>query len=187
MLDATFHAGKGIRTFEINLSPNLTGEINLTAVASNAVSEVSNFTLFRHYYAINGFFLLTHPSTVFKNAEIVLIRENSARLPQGNVSITLQYGDGNVTVLSIDAGNSSFLNPGYIFPYRYLAEGEYNVVVNITSLIDKQTLNSKLEIVEPIQNISVSFPFFCFRIDSILKTYAREKAVSQVSSERFLI
>lgn len=121
------------------------------------MSEASSSLVFLSYYAINGFSLLqVHPSTIYKNASIYLVRESSANGPQGPISVSVQYGDGNCTFLSIDADDASFLDPGYLFAHHYSVEGQYDVVVNITSPVDQNVFTSTIDIIEPIHNISVS-------------------------------
>lgn len=155
ILKHTFHSGKGIRTDTIDLNPNLTGEVNMTALAFNGVSDASSSLVFLIYYAINGFSLQVHPSTIYKNGSIYLVRESSANGPQGPISVSVKYGDGNSSFLSIDADDASFLDPGYLFAHHYSVEGQYDVVVNITSPVDQKVLTSTINIIEPIQNISV--------------------------------
>lgn len=163
MFKTTFHSGKGVRSFEVNLSPTTAGEINLTAIANNAVSTASSSRVFNLYYVINGFSLVAHPSTIYKDASIQLLREDTANLPQGRLTIVIQYGDGNFSSLSIDSGDPSLKHPGHVFSYPYIAEGQYQVVVNISSPIDEQVLTSTLKVIEPIQNITVRHLNFLLR------------------------
>lgn len=86
----------------------------MTALAFNGVSEASSSLVFLIYYAINGFSLQVHPSTIYKNASIYLVRESAANSPQGPISVSVQYGDGNNTFLSIDADNASFLDRSWL-------------------------------------------------------------------------
>lgn len=156
-LQTSFHAGKGTRTSSVDLLPTTAGDLNITALANNAVSEESTSILSSYLYSINGFSLVVGPSTIYKNASIYLKRASSADLPQGNISIVLQFGDGNLTSLNLSASDPSFLNPGLLFTHHYTTEGSHNVVANIMSNIDSKSLTAIISIVEPIENISVRF------------------------------
>ncbi|XP_062602879.1 uncharacterized protein LOC134264616, partial [Saccostrea cucullata] len=140
------HPCNDTQSFIFNHTFGETGEINVTVIGKNLVSQIRrSFTIF-YYYAINGFLLLPNDTVqTIENATIVIQVENSANQPQGVVDIDVHFGDGDSTNISLDA-NDPKLAIGVPLTHHYVYQGYYKITAILSSEINSINLTKVIGI-----------------------------------------
>lgn len=140
------HPCNDTRTLLFNHTFKEIGEINVTVVGKNPISDITrSFTVY-YYYPLNGFLLLPNDTVqTIENATIILRVENSANQPQGMVDIEIDFGDGDSTNISLDAGDSR-LASGVPFSHHYVIQGIYTVTAMLKSNINSKNLSKEIGI-----------------------------------------
>ncbi|XP_061194795.1 uncharacterized protein LOC133202955 [Saccostrea echinata] len=135
-----------------------TGEINVTVIGKNLVSQISRSFIIFYYYAINGYLLLPNDTVqTIENATIVIQVENSANQPQGVVDIEVRFGDGDSTNFSLDA-NDPKLAIGVPLTHHYIYQGNYTITAILSSNINSINLTKVIEIWDELNVKLASVP-----------------------------
>lgn len=131
------YTGSGAQFYQFNHTFTDYGDINITAVASNAITNATKSFSITVFNKINGIFINTSKPT-YETLEVVgisLMVADDARQPQGQVNASLDFGNGNITscVLSV---NDTYLTPKYNFNHQFDIQGNYSIKVVLRSYGD---------------------------------------------------
>ena len=136
------YSGNNTRSFSYNFTMLNTGDNNVTVLVTNLVSGQNHSFSFYSYYGINGIALQvgeTYETT--ETAQIALMVNNSAKQPQGSVSVFLDFGD-NSSVFTDLSMTPATLKSGFNTTKLYSIQGNYTITANITSPIGSLMLSS---------------------------------------------
>lgn len=140
------HPCNDTRSFSINHTFVETGEINVTVIGKNLVSQFSKSFILFYYYAINGYVLLPNDTVqTIENATVVIEVESSANQPQGIVDIEVHFGDGDSTNISLEASDLS-LASGIPLTHHYIFQGYYTITAILSSNINSMNLTKTIAI-----------------------------------------
>lgn len=129
--------------FEWSYNFNLTGNISITIIVSNNISQMSKSFVIYKYYPINGI-STSNISSVYNTSETVkinLFTESNAMKPQGFINFTVNWGDGNYSIGILDLNEQPLVE--FKLPrdvdHPYFIQGNYTVVLTLQSQLE--TLN----------------------------------------------
>lgn len=129
--------------FEWSYNFNLTGNISITIIVSNNISQMSKSFVIYKYYPINGI-STSNISSVYNTSETVkinLFTESNAMKPQGFINFTVNWGDGNYSIGILDLSEQPLVE--FKLPrdvdHPYFIQGNYTVVLTLQSQLE--TLN----------------------------------------------
>lgn len=131
--------------FEWSYNFNLTGNISITIIVSNNISQMSKSFIIYKYYPINGI-STTNISSVYNTSETVkinLFTESNAMKPQGFINFTVDWGDGNYSMGILDLNEqplAEFQLPREV-NHPYSIQGNYTVVLTLQSKLEALNLS----------------------------------------------
>lgn len=97
-------------------------------------------------------FSITAPNVVGVNQNITytIKLDSDARLPMGNISYNVSYGDGKSKSNAHISNPNLLITTGLAFKHVYTQQGNYDVVVHVYTELSYQTLNYTCNIWNPI-------------------------------------
>ena len=134
------------------------GLVFVRVKASNPVSEVLYNLTFTNLYTINGITLIGDKVVKNENATVTLKMDNSAHLPQGNLSVSTDFGDSTQPyITSISSSDDNLKTTGLPITHTYSDEGNYSVQVQLNSPVDVKNFSTIVQVMEPISRIQVKY------------------------------
>lgn len=128
--------------YEWSYNFNLTGDINITIIVSNDISQMSKSFIIYKYYPINGI-STTNISSVYNTSEAVtmnLFTELNVMIPQGFINFTVDWSDGNYSMGILDL-NEQPLEQQIQLLHPYSIQGNYTVVLTLQSQLEALNLS----------------------------------------------
>ena len=134
------------------------GLVFVRVKASNPVSEVLYNLTFTNLHTINGITLIGDEVEKNENATVTLKMDNSAHLPQGNLSVSTDFGDSTQPyITSISSSDDNLKTTGLPITHTYSDEGNYSVQVQLESPVDVKNFSTIVQVMEPISRIQVKY------------------------------
>lgn len=143
--------------FEFNITTS--GDINITVVARNFISQISSTCIMTVLVPLNGFFI--QPSnSYFQTTEPVTFAVNvssNQHFPAGIRSLILYSNYTGHTVLKNETNLSDAeIRNGYHFDYVFEIQGYYKIWGNLTSEIDTKYLEVEVGIWDKLDALNFS-------------------------------
>lgn len=154
------HEGTGDRYFNITESILEKGRIDITANATNIVSQKAHAYTTYFYHRINGIFLATNVTSTVLAATIYLKTANSAQVPQGLIDVMVDFGDGTNSSAALDLSSTILIDQNVPFTHLYQYIGNYTVTATLTSPLGTEVITSDIEVIEPIFGIEVMLKMY---------------------------
>ena len=134
------------------------GLVFVRVKAFNPVSEVLYNLTFTNLHTINGITLIGDEVEKNENATVTLKMDNSAHFPQGNLSVSTDFGDSTQPyITSISSSDDNLKTTGLPITHTYSDEGNYSVQVQLESPVDVKNFSTIVQVMEPISRIQVKY------------------------------
>lgn len=163
------HEGTGDRYFNITESILEKGGIDITANATNIVSQEAHSYTTYFYHRINGIFLVTNVTSTVQAATIYLKTANSTQVPQGLIDVMVDFGDGTNNSTTLDLSSKVLIDQNVPITHLYQYVGNYTVTGTLTSPLGTEVITSDVEVIQPIFGIEVTLKiFYHMHINNVL-------------------
>ena len=132
------------------------GLVFVEIIAFNPVSEASYNLTFTNLHTINGLTLIGDEVVKNENATVTLKMDRSAQQPQGNFSVSTDFGDSTQPQITVISSEEEILmSSGLLLTHPYNTEGNYSVQVQLSSPVDVKYYSTTVQVMEPIDSIQV--------------------------------
>jgi hypothetical protein len=155
------HDGRGLKIINFNFTLLIGGSFNLTAMASNTISQTVTNAKFKALHRITGITFFPTPGPLFETksaASFKFILDPSALQPQGNVNAEIDFSDGsshddyhvyNETSLTTMQVN------GFQLQHNFNKQGNYTVITTVKTEIDTMLFTTNVYIWDNLENVSL--------------------------------
>lgn len=153
-----------VHSCSVSYTYNNTGDFNITLVTNNEVSaKVQTNIMISVVNLVEGFNMTALESSITSDQQLQLVLklDSNDRLPMGNLTINIDFGDNKFETVKLDDKLNVILATGYTINHQYALQGDVTIKANVSSELDSQSLpDIVINVCDDISKLSLSVAEF---------------------------